>query len=79
MRNRLIVYLSSEEWAALDTIAKEEVRPLEAQLRFLLVSEAARRGIFPPVVSELVLHKILSANNKIAATLQGEHDDFVTA
>ncbi|MCB9150205.1 MAG: hypothetical protein H6641_15725 [Caldilineaceae bacterium] len=45
MRNRVIVHLLPEERAALLEMSSADVRPPEAQIRYLLVSEAARRGL----------------------------------
>jgi hypothetical protein len=44
MKNRLIVYLLPEEKEALNRMSENDVRPPDAQLRFLLVNEALRRG-----------------------------------
>ena len=45
MRNRIIVHLLPGEKEALQAMAEQDTRPPAAQIRHLLVTEAAKRGI----------------------------------
>jgi hypothetical protein len=55
--NRIIVHLMPEESAALSAMVAQDTRTPHDQLRYLLVSEAKRRGLLtnppdPPTKSE---------------------------
>ena len=49
MKNGILVHLSQDERTALLAIAKQEMRPPNDQLRYLVNQEARRRGLLPPM------------------------------
>lgn len=61
MKNRLIIHLLPDEREALQRMSEQDVRPPDAQIRFLLVSEAVRRGFLTG-----------STNSKSAESYQGQ-------
>jgi hypothetical protein len=70
MKNRLILYLLPEEREALMRMAESDVRPPDAQIRFLLINEAVRRGFLTSDKSNSDAKRLEPVNAAVAGIVQ---------